>query len=210
MFLALALGSLVALEMLLISGGVLGAIPLSGVRLAVPQLRKLSDASHFFLFALILSIQTSQPARLSASRSQDPCGYSPSCWQAALWPLSAERPIFRRCMIRNYLARDTRVIEEDGVNETSIIRGSTRLRVKFHEAIFTIARGSFWPPAVGLSSSDAARTTTSSACRSSSDSSPFDNRHYPFGAVTAHVLGDLRTATTSMPRTRRSSSTIPM
>ena len=31
MFLALALGSLIALEMLLISGGVLGVIPLSGV-----------------------------------------------------------------------------------------------------------------------------------------------------------------------------------
>src|SRR4029453_3302579 len=51
MFLALSLGTLIAIEMLLISGGVLGAIPLSGV--VSPFLSSGNSAmlANFFIFA---------------------------------------------------------------------------------------------------------------------------------------------------------------
>ena len=54
MFLALALGTLIAIEMLLISGGVLGAIPLSGV--VSPFLSSGNSAmlANFLIFALVL------------------------------------------------------------------------------------------------------------------------------------------------------------
>src|SRR5436305_7439736 len=66
-FLAAGLTTLLMLEMLLISGGVLGAIPLSGV--VSPFLSSGNSAmlANFFLFALILSI-SNQPARLSISK----------------------------------------------------------------------------------------------------------------------------------------------
>src|SRR5262249_28952547 len=61
MFLGLALGSLIAVEMLLISGGVLGAIPLSGV--VSPFLSSGNSAmlANFLIFAVILGISNHPP-----------------------------------------------------------------------------------------------------------------------------------------------------
>src|SRR5579872_210823 len=56
LFLTVGLASLFALEMLLISGGVLGAIPLSGVVSPFLSSGNTAMLANFFLFALILSV----------------------------------------------------------------------------------------------------------------------------------------------------------
>src|SRR4029077_6451753 len=63
MFLALSLGTLIALEMLLISGGVLGALPLSGG--VSPFLSSGNSAMlmNFLIFAVILGISNQSGGR---------------------------------------------------------------------------------------------------------------------------------------------------
>ena len=56
MFLGLGLGTLIGLEMLLISGGVLGAIPLSGVVSPFLSSGNTAMLSNFLIFAILLSI----------------------------------------------------------------------------------------------------------------------------------------------------------
>src|SRR5580698_4456724 len=61
-FLALGLASLLAFEMLLISSGVLGALPLSGVVSPFLSSGNTAMLANFFIFALLLAISTGQPA----------------------------------------------------------------------------------------------------------------------------------------------------
>src|SRR5205814_1467582 len=60
-FLAVGLASLFALEMLLISAGVLGAIPLSGVVSPFLSSGNTAMLANFLLFALILSVSNQDP-----------------------------------------------------------------------------------------------------------------------------------------------------
>ncbi len=50
-----------------------------------------------------------------------------------------------------------------------------------------------WQPATGANWSSGAINTRSSEFPSIAACSRLDSRHYPFGPLTAHVLGDLRT-----------------
>ena len=193
MFLALALGSLVALEMLLISGGVLGAIPLSGV--VSPFLSSGNSAmlANFFLFALILSI-SNQPARVAISKPfagpvRTLAVVLACCALALLWRAA----YFQALHDKDFLARDTRVIEEDGVKRAE---HNPRLNSLARE----IPRGNIYDRSgILLATSswnvlDRRRAEYEKLGVSiEQHSSPLDNRHYPFGAATAQVLGDLRT-----------------
>ena len=94
---------------------------------------------------------------------------------------------------REFLARDTKVFEEDGVKRA---QHNPRLNSLAHE----IRRGNIFDRnGVLLATSDwnelerrradyqKLGVSIDTAC------SPLDNRHYPFGLLTVHVLGDLRT-----------------
>ena len=61
LFLALGLGTLVALEMLLISGGVLGAIPLSGVVSPFLSSGNTAMLANFLIFAILLGMSNQLP-----------------------------------------------------------------------------------------------------------------------------------------------------
>jgi cell division protein FtsI/penicillin-binding protein 2 len=93
---------------------------------------------------------------------------------------------------RQYLARDTKVFEDDGVKRA---QHNPRLNSLAHE----IRRGNIYDRnGVLLATSDWTElerrradyaklgVSIDSAC------SRLDNRHYPFGSLTAHLLGDLR------------------
>src|SRR5205085_6937269 len=69
-YLALGLGSLIACEMLLISAGVLGALPLSGV--ASPFLSSGNTAmlANFLVFAIVLSVSADARADGPAPHSR--------------------------------------------------------------------------------------------------------------------------------------------
>src|SRR5205085_4758743 len=115
MFLALGLGALIALEMLVISGGVLGAIPLSGVVSPFLSSGNTAMLANFLIFAMLLGI------------SNQSAGYSFS--KPFLRPLRRLTTILAVCAVGllgragyvqtlydgEYLARDAKVIEEDGV-----------------------------------------------------------------------------------------------
>jgi cell division protein FtsW (lipid II flippase)/cell division protein FtsI/penicillin-binding protein 2 len=200
-FLALGLASLIAFEMLLISSGVLGALPLSGVVSPFLSSGNTAMLANFLIFAVLLSI--------SADRRDEEAGQAKACptddiLRRSLRPLEAVLACAGLALVavaaryqvlddRNYLARDAHTIEEDGVKRP---RHNPRLNSLARE----IPRGNIYdrngiPLATGdwselerhRSEYEALGVSLDQAC------SRFETRHYPFGAATAQVVGDLRT-----------------
>jgi cell division protein FtsI/penicillin-binding protein 2/cell division protein FtsW (lipid II flippase) len=193
-FLAAGLTTLLMLEMLLISGGVVGAVPLSGV--VSPFLSSGNSAmlANFIIVALLLAI--------SASPSPDGDANAPFrrpvrvlqvalavCCCALLWK-AADYQIFHD---RDTLARDTHVFEDDGVKRA---QHNPRLNSLAHE----IQRGNILDRnGILLASSDWTELEKHHAdfeklnVPVDQNVARLDSRYYPLGSETAHLLGDWRT-----------------
>ena len=194
-FLALGLASLMAFEMLLISSGVLGALPLSGVVSPFLSSGNTAMLANFLIFAVLLSISADRgdPGVLRADvlrRSLRPLEAVLACAGLALVAVAARYQVLAD---RSYLARDAHTIEEDGVKRP---RHNPRLNSLARE----IPRGNVYDRnGIPVATSDwnelerhrsdyeALGISLEQAC------SRFETRHYPFGAATAQVVGDLRT-----------------
>jgi cell division protein FtsW (lipid II flippase)/cell division protein FtsI/penicillin-binding protein 2 len=194
LFLALGLASLIAFEMLLISGGVLGAIPLSGVVSPFLSSGNTAMLANFLIFGLLLSISTRKqktPGIVSPFRVPVRtlgvvlalCGAALLC--TASW--------YQVAHDERYLARDTHVFEDDGVKRP---QHNPRLNSLAHE----IVRGNIYDRnGVLLATSDWNELERHRAeydklgVNIDQTCSRLDGRHYPFGSATAHFLGDLRT-----------------
>ena len=189
-FLALGLSSLIAFEMLLISSGVLGVLPLSGVVSPFLSSGNTAMLANFLIFALLLSV--------SAESDPDP---KPLLETRSLrWALAAAACVLLAAAARyqvvkdaDYLARDSHTFDKDGVKRP---QHNPRMNSLAHE----IPRGTIYDRnGVPLATSDwselerhasdyqALGIDIEQAC------SRFDNRHYPFGSAAAHLIGDLRT-----------------
>ena len=193
LFLALGLGALIAFEMLLISGGVLGAIPLSGVVSPFLSSGNTAMLANFLIFGILLAISNHAKAADANEPFRRPVrllGMALGACGTALLGMAAYYQVARD---QEFLARDTRVFEDDGVKRA---QHNPRLNSLAHE----IVRGNIYDRnGVLLATSDwnelerrradyaKLGVNIDSAC------SRLDNRHYPFGALTAHLLGDLRT-----------------
>jgi cell division protein FtsI/penicillin-binding protein 2 len=169
-FLALGLGTLVALEMLFISAGVLGAIPLSGVVSPFLSAGNSAMLANFFLFAIILGISNRRrpdaPQRQAFGR--------PVRWLSIVAGTAAIVLVSKAASIQllragDLIARDTHVYQEDGVKRS---QHNPRLNSMAHELI----RGNI----VDRNGVVLAATRA-------------DAREYPFGPITAHLIGNLRT-----------------
>jgi cell division protein FtsI/penicillin-binding protein 2 len=187
-FLALGLSSLIAFEMMLISCGVLGVLPLSGVVSPFLSSGNTAMLANFLIFALLISISADgQTRHLLNTR--------PLRWvlASAAVVLLAAAARYQVVKDADYLARDAHSFEQDGVKRP---QHNPRMNSLAHE----IPRGAIYdrngiPLATGdwaelerhLTEYQALRVSLDQAC------SRFDNRHYPFGAATAHLVGDLRT-----------------
>ncbi len=81
-FLGIGLGSLIALEMLLVSGGALGAIPLSGVVSPFLSSGNTAMLCNFLIFAVLLGIsnQSVQPLVAVTRESGVPASNPPPVW----------------------------------------------------------------------------------------------------------------------------------
>ena len=193
MFLAVGLAALIAFEMLLISGGVLGAIPLSGVVSPFLSSGNTAMLANFLILGILLAISNrsrdasvDEPFRRPVRSLEMVLGVS----AVALLGTAAYYQVARD---QQFLARDTKVFEDDGVKRA---QHNPRLNSLARE----IQRGDILDRnGVLLATSDWKElerrradyeklgVSIDSAC------SRLDNRHYPFGALTARVLGDLRT-----------------
>jgi len=193
MFLALGLSALIAFEMLLISGGVLGAIPLSGVVSPFLSFGNTAMLANFLIFGILAAISNhsrssviSQPFRRPVLRVEYALGIA----AATIAGFAAYYQVARD---RDFLAREAKVFEDDGVKRP---QRNPRLNSLAHE----IRRGNIFDRnGVLLATSDWSelekRRDQYAKLGVSIDTccSRLDNRHYAFGSLTAHILGDLRT-----------------
>lgn len=193
-FLAAALTTLLMLEMLLISAGVLGAVPLSGV--VSPFLSSGNSAmlANFIILAFILAIsanpaadeKTGAPFRVPVRVFQ--CVLAVCC-VALLWK-AADYQVFHD---RDYIARDTRVFEDDGVKRA---QHNPRLNSLAHE----LRRGNILDRnGILLATSDWSEIEKRRAefeklnVPVDRNVARLDGRYYPLGALTTQLLGDWRT-----------------
>ena len=193
MFLALGLSALIAFEMLLISGGVLGAIPLSGVVSPFLSFGNTAMLANFLIFGILVAISSQgrdavidEPFRKPVIRLEWVLGVA----AATLLGFAAYYQVARD---QDYLGREAKVFEDDGVKRP---QRNPRLNSLARE----IRRGNIFDRnGVLLATSDwnelERRRDQYSKLGISIDTacSRLDNRHYPFGPLTAHILGDLRT-----------------
>ena len=189
-FLALGLASLIAFEMLLISSGVLGVLPLSGVVSPFLSSGNTAMLANFLIIALLLSVSAEgepQPRPLLQSR------FLRGALAAAACVLLAAAARYQIVKDADYLARDSHTFDKDGVKRP---QHNPRMNSLAHE----IPRGTIYDRhGIPLATSDwselerhaadyrALGIDIEQAC------SRFDNRHYPFGSAAAHLTGDLRT-----------------
>jgi cell division protein FtsI/penicillin-binding protein 2/cell division protein FtsW (lipid II flippase) len=194
LFLAVGLSALIAFEMLLISGGVLGAIPLSGVVSPFLSFGNTAMLANFLIFGILISISNQargavvvdEPFRKPVVRLEWVLG-------AVAATLLGFAAYYQVAHDRDYLAREAKVFEDDGVKRP---QRNPRLNSLARE----IRRGDIFDRnGVLLATSDwnelerhrddyaKLGVSIDTAC------SRLDNRHYPFGSLTAHILGDLRT-----------------
>jgi cell division protein FtsI/penicillin-binding protein 2/cell division protein FtsW (lipid II flippase) len=194
MFLALGLSSLIAFEMLLISGGVLGAIPLSGVVSPFLSFGNTAMLANFLIFGILIAISSQgrgsmvidEPFHKSVVRLEWVLGAA----EATLLGFAA---YYQVAHDQDFLSREAKVFEDDGVKRP---QRNPRLNSLARE----IRRGNIFDRnGVLLATSDwnelERRRDQYSKLGVSIDTacSRLDNRHYPFGSLTAHILGDLRT-----------------
>ncbi|HLK63600.1 MAG TPA: FtsW/RodA/SpoVE family cell cycle protein [Bryobacteraceae bacterium] len=198
-FLALGLASLIAFEMMLITSGVLGALPLSGVVSPLLSSGNTAMLANFLVFALLLSIsadqatgkwQEARPAGDVLRNKLWPFKTVMACAAVALLAVAAHYQVFND---RDYLARDAHAFEEDGVKRP---QHNPRMNSIAHE----IPRGGIYDRnGIPLATSSWTELESHRADYASLDisiddvCSRFDSRHYPFGAAAAHIVGDLRT-----------------
>ena len=194
LFLALGLASLVALEMLLISGGVLGAIPLSGVVSPFLSSGNTAMLANFFLFALILSISNHDRRPEIGEPFARPVKVLAWALAACALVLVARAAYLPGCSRSGIpgarCAGFSKAMASSGPSTT---RGSCRWRARSRGAISTIATACCSPPATGGNWSAIARQFDNLGVKLDEVCSPLESRHYPFGELTAHFLGDWRT-----------------
>jgi cell division protein FtsI/penicillin-binding protein 2/cell division protein FtsW (lipid II flippase) len=198
MFLSLGMGSLIALEMLLISGGVLAAIPLSGVVSPFLSTGNTAMLANFLVFAFLLSVSNGSTRATDATPPLVPM-FGPAVRIAGLTllvmalALAGKAAWYQVFHDQDLIARDALVFAEDGVKRP---QHNPRLNSLARE----IRRGSVYDRnGVLLATSDWDELERSRPALEKlgvsieQTCSRVDSRHYPFGAATVHLLGDLRT-----------------
>ena len=194
LFLALGLGCLIAYEMMLISAGVLGVLPLSGVVSPFLSSGNTAMLANFLVFALLLSISADGDADEAPHELLErPTRYLKAVLACVALVLLGAAARYQVVEDRDYLARDAHSFEADGVKRP---QHNPRMNSLARE----IPRGDIYDRnGIPLATSDWAELVKHRAeyealgISLEQAASRFDNRHYPFGAALELVVGDLRT-----------------
>jgi cell division protein FtsI/penicillin-binding protein 2/cell division protein FtsW (lipid II flippase) len=168
-FLGLGLSALIALQMLLISAGVLGAIPLTGI--VSPFLSSGNSAmlANFLIFAVIMSI-SNRPAREPGSAPfRGPVRVVAAILAMAGGGLVGKAAVVQVLQDDELLVRDVVVYQADGIKRP-------QHNPRLNSLAQSVPRGTIYDRnGVVL-----ARTGP-------------EGRSYPYARATAHLLGDART-----------------
>ncbi|MBV8903055.1 MAG: FtsW/RodA/SpoVE family cell cycle protein, partial [Acidobacteriia bacterium] len=194
-FLALGMGSLIGYEMLLISSGVLGLLPLSGVVSPFLSSGNTAMLANFLIIGILVSV-SADASPIAAETSEPFHTALPYVKSALALPAIALLAMAARYQVFEdsaYIARDAHSFEQDGIKRpqhnprlNSIAREIPRGGIYDRNGIPVAT--SHWEElehhraqyeALGVSLDNAV--------------SRFDSRHYPFGVALAHIVGDLRT-----------------
>ena len=192
LFLATGLSTLIACEMLLITAGVLGALPLSGVVSPFLSSGNTAMVANFLVFALLASIGNTEEATQPDSL-RVPAGRLKFVLAGAGAVLLGFALRYQVLHDSDYLARDAHAFEEDNVKRP---QHNPRINSLARE----IPRGTIYDRhGIPLATSDWQELEryrdayAALGIKLDTAASRFDGRHYPFGAATAHLTGDLRT-----------------
>lgn len=195
MFLALGLGTLIGLEMLLISGGVLDAIPLSGVVSPFLSSGNTAMLANFLIFAFLAGISNQRARNGDNLRSHFlvPVRTVSLVLGIFTFALVARAAYFQVLHDREFMVHDARVIEQDGVKRpqynprlSSLAREIPRGTIYDRNGI-PLATSSWDQLEHYRAEYEKLGIDINQAC------SRLESRHYPFGPDTEHLLGDLRT-----------------
>lgn len=192
LFLGVGLSTLIACEMLLITAGVLGALPLSGVVSPFLSSGNTAMVANFLVFALVAGISNSERAT-QPEVLRVPVGRLKLVLAGAGMILLTFALRYQVLHDTDYLGRDAHAFEEDNVKRA---QHNPRINSLARE----IPRGAIYDRnGVPLATSDWRElerhrdTYAALGVSLETAASRFDTRHYPFGSATAHVTGDLRT-----------------
>lgn len=193
-FLAFGLGTLVALEMLLVSAGVLDAIPLSGVVSPFLSSGNTAMLANFLIFAILLTISNQEsPVTETTPAFSRPIRYVGIIFATCGLILVARDAYFQVFADREYLIHDVNVFAEDGVKRP---QHNPRLNSLMRQ----IPRGDIYDRnGVLLATSSWQRLEEHRdelqklSVQIDQTGSRLESRHYPFGDLTQQFLGDLRT-----------------
>src|SRR5262249_33044525 len=149
--------------------------------------------ANFLIFGILLSISNHSKQRSMDEPFRKPIRNLERVMAACAAALLCMAGYYQVARDREYLARDTKVFEDDGVKRA---QHNPRLNSLAHE----IRRGNIFDRnGILLATSDwnelERRRADYAKLGISIDAacSRLDNRHYPFGGISSHVLGDLRT-----------------
>jgi cell division protein FtsW (lipid II flippase)/cell division protein FtsI/penicillin-binding protein 2 len=204
LFLAAGCGILIALEMLLISGGALGAIPLSGVASPFLSSGNTSMLCNFLIFAIVLGISNQSARQEFPVADQDTSPRFGSLFGKPLALVSAALVVCTLALLAkaayleiwqsdDLLARDALVYASDGIkrpehNPRLNLLAASIPRGDIYDRNGILLATSNWSEIERRRSEYAQLLSLQTQF-----GTPAETRHYPFGAATVHLLGDLRT-----------------
>ena len=203
-FLALGLTLVTALHILLIAGGVVGLLPLSGVVSPFLSSGRSAMLANFFLYGMVLAL-SARPAPASASTPEATKRFDGALrWVALGLAVAGSAIVLRAAWVQvarpnSVLTRGALTLQGDGLRRF-------QYNPRLEDIAGTIPRGSVLDRnGIPLATSDPAELqrhkTALARLGASSDAGrprpagADPERLYPFGGKTFHLLGDLRTRT---------------
>jgi cell division protein FtsI/penicillin-binding protein 2/cell division protein FtsW (lipid II flippase) len=199
-FLALGLSVLTALQSLLIAGGILGVLPLSGVVSAFLSSGRTSMLANFLIFGMILAVSAHPGPPEAQAANRRFAG-------AARWTGVALATVLALIVLR---AAQVQVLQADRVltRGALTVQGDGYRRFTYNPRLVDIAqsipRGDVVDRnGVLLATSDPAQIEKSRAVlerlgavlSAADERMPRGTRYYPFGGRVFHLLGDLNSRT---------------
>ncbi len=192
-FLGLGLTCLITYEMMLISAGVLGALPLSGVVSPFLSSGNTGMLANFAIFALLASISADPREEGPNELLRKPTRYLRAALACAGLLLVGTAARYQVIHDGDYIAREAHSFEEDGVKRplrnprlNSIAREIPRGTIYDRNGL-PVATSNWAELERHRAEYEALGISLDQCC------SRLETRYYPFGRAATHVVGDLRT-----------------